>query len=135
MVGAGRHLSHDGGWRNQLARIYGGDPGGSRSGAGFRRVVPSRDQWKRTPDPPSDPHCSSRISHPRAPSRLFGSLEFKIKSRLWNPVARLAETTKAGVFSEYRRRQTLNRGTSADYLHALDEVSDVPLPRYLFLHP
>jgi hypothetical protein len=52
----------------------------------------------------------------------LGSLEFKIKSRLRNPVARLAGTIETGVFSERPRRHTLSRGTSAGFHQSLGQL-------------
>ena len=73
------------------------------------RVVPSRDRWKRTADAPGDPNHGRRIPHRRPTSPLFGSLEFKIRSRLRNPATRLAETIEASIFSEHLRRKTMSR--------------------------
>src|SRR5580692_6371900 len=110
MARAQRHLSHDRRWRNNLVRIYSGDPAGSSAVIEFGGLVPGSDKWKGTANAPGGSHQHSRISHSGAPSRLFASLEFKVESRVRNSVARLARAIAQSVLGQ-STTHTLSSGT------------------------
>jgi hypothetical protein len=80
-----QHVSYDCRQRNELLRTHSRDPSGSCASAGICHVVPRRDNRKGTARAPRGYHHHQRIPHSRPRSRLFGSLEFKFKSRLRKP--------------------------------------------------